>query len=134
MEITINEVTIIEQTGGILLKLENCTCSDYQILRDEFGIGVALVLNGDIKFRLYDKVQILNTDNNFDGVFAYWDESTYIPKKDDVGRIISFRDDPNDCIIEILIEKHHHYQRIYVGAQNIKSIINKHHIELNEEK
>ena len=47
------------------MKLENTIFSNYQLVVDEFNIPVAVRINGEDKYRLYDRVRVTDDGHGY---------------------------------------------------------------------
>ena len=76
------------------MKLENTIYSNYKLVLDEFNIPVAVQIDGQIRFRLYDNV-IVQAD-----CIGYIGEGI---KHSGIGRIIRIRRDDTDYFFGVLM-------------------------------
>ena len=77
------------------MKLENTIFSNYQLVLDEFNIPVAVRINGEDKYRLYDRVRV--TD---DGHGYICPEVKY----EGMGKIVEIRRDDSDHFFGVLMD------------------------------
>lgn len=77
------------------MKLENTGCANYKFVVDEFGIRVAMQINGFIKYRLYDRVRV--TDDGRGYICPMIDRPGF-------GRIVEIRKDDTDYFFGVLMD------------------------------
>lgn len=76
------------------MKLEDTIFSNYKLVIDEFNIPVAVRINGEDKFKLYDLVRVTN-----DGCGYICPEI----KHEGMGKIVEIRRDDSDYFFGVLM-------------------------------
>ena len=77
------------------MKLENTIFSNYQLVLDEFNIPVAVRINGEDKYRLYDRVHVTDDGHGY-----------ICPeiKHEGMGKIVEIRRDDSDHFFGVLMD------------------------------
>ena len=76
------------------MKLEETLYSNYKLVIDEFDIPVAVMVNGEVRYRLYDRVSVTDDGHGYicPGI-----------TKEGVGRIMQIERDDTDHFFGVLM-------------------------------
>lgn len=77
------------------MKLENTIFSNHQLVIDEFNIPVAVRINGEDKYRLYDRVRVTDDGHGYicPGI-----------NHEGMGKIVEIRRDDSDHFFGVLMD------------------------------
>lgn len=93
------------------MKLEATIFNNYQLVLDEFDIPVAVRVDGEDKYRLYDNILVTGDSQGFicPGIHH-----------EGLGRIVEFRRDNTDHFFGVLMD---HGEFGYIKASRIEKVL-----------